>query len=81
MLGSRLLSAMNGNRILLAIGAMNLLMNVVGNLAFMHWFGVNGIAMSTSLMFLVATLTTFAAIRYRLADARRGASDRTRSAN
>ncbi len=83
MLGARLLSAMNGNRILLGIGGVNLLMNVGGNLVFMHWFGVNGIAMSTSLMFLVATLTTFAAIRYRLAeaDARRTAPYPPRSAN
>lgn len=70
MVGSRLLSALDGNRIVLWIGALNLAMNVAGNVLFMHWFGVKGIAMSTSLMYAVATLATLAAIRWRLADAR-----------
>ncbi len=69
ILGYRMLSALDGNRLVLAIGALNLLMNVGGNLVFMRRFGVNGIAMSTSLMYLVATLATLAAIRYKLADA------------
>ena len=55
---------------MLRIGALNLLMNVGGNVLFMHWFGVKGIAMSTSLMYVVATLATFAAIRVKLAEAR-----------
>jgi putative peptidoglycan lipid II flippase len=70
MLGARLLSALGGNHIVLGIGALNLAMNVGGNLLFMHWFGVKGIAMSTSLMYLVATLATLAAIRLKLADER-----------
>ena len=49
MVGYRLLSALDGNALVLRIGALNLLMNVGGNLVFMHWFGVKGIAMSTSL--------------------------------
>jgi putative peptidoglycan lipid II flippase len=70
MVGYRLLSALDGNALVLRIGALNLLMNVGGNVLFMHWFGVKGIAMSTSLMYVVATLATFAAIRVKLAEAR-----------
>jgi putative peptidoglycan lipid II flippase len=70
MVGYRLLSALDGNALLLRIGALNLLMNVSGNLVFMHWFGVKGIAMSTSLVYVVATLATFGAIKIKLAEAR-----------
>jgi len=66
MIGSRLLSALDGNRLVLCIAALNLAMNVGGNLLLMHWFGVRGIAMSTSLMYAVAAMATFAAIRLRL---------------
>jgi putative peptidoglycan lipid II flippase len=70
MVGYRLLSALDGNALLLRIGALNLCMNVGGNLVFMHWFGVKGIAMSTSLVYVVATLATFSAIKIKLADSR-----------
>jgi putative peptidoglycan lipid II flippase len=70
MVGYRLLSALDGNALLLRIGALNLFMNVSGNLVFMHWFGVKGIAMSTSLMYVVATLATFGAIKIKLAQSR-----------
>jgi putative peptidoglycan lipid II flippase len=70
MVGYRLLSALDGNALLLRIGALNLFMNVTGNLVFMHWFGVKGIAMSTSLVYVVATLATFTAIRIKLAEVR-----------
>jgi putative peptidoglycan lipid II flippase len=70
MIGFRLLSALDGNQIVLRIGALNLLMNVGGNYLFMHWFGVKGIAMSTSLVYLVAALVTWAAIKLKLAEVR-----------
>lgn len=70
MVGYRLLSALDGNALLLRIGALNLFMNVTGNLVFMHWFGVKGIAMSTSLVYVVATLATFGAIGIKLAETR-----------
>jgi putative peptidoglycan lipid II flippase len=68
MLGYRMLSALDGNRTVLAIGALNLVMNVGGNLLLMHWLGINGIALSTSLMYLVAMGVTMWAIRLRLAE-------------
>jgi peptidoglycan biosynthesis protein MviN/MurJ (putative lipid II flippase) len=70
MVGYRVLSAFDGNRTVLAIGVLNLLMNVGGNLLLMRCFGVRGIALSTSLMYLMAALATLTAIRYKLAEAR-----------
>lgn len=69
MLGYRVLSALDGNAIVLRIGALNLLMNIGGNYVLMHWFGVSGIAMSTSLMYLVATIATLLAIRAKVGEA------------
>ncbi len=68
LLGVRVLSSLGGNRTVLAIGALNLVTNVVGNLVLMQWFGVNGIAMSTSLVYVFATVATLAAIRMKLAE-------------
>jgi len=48
MLGARLLSALDGNSIMLRIGALNLALILPG-LPVMQWFGVAGIAISTSL--------------------------------
>ncbi len=69
MLGTRVLSALNGNRIVLCIGALNLLVNVVGNYVLMQWFGVDGIAMSTSLAYLLTVVVMLAAIRFKMAEA------------
>jgi putative peptidoglycan lipid II flippase len=70
MLGARVLSAMDANQIVLRIGALNLALNVAGNYVLMQWFGVNGIAMSTSLMYLVAAVVTLAAVGARIREAR-----------
>ena len=70
MLGYRLLASLEGNRLVLAIGAVNLVLNVVGDVVLMHYFGVRGIAMATSIVFLVATALTYVAIRLKLAAAR-----------
>ena len=70
MLGARILNALDANQIVLRLSALNLVMNVAGNYAFMHWFGVAGIAMSTSLVYFVSMIMIFAAIRFKLAEAR-----------
>jgi Na+-driven multidrug efflux pump len=44
-------------------------LNIVGDLVLMRWFGVAGIALSTSLVYLVAAVVTFAAIRLKMAEA------------
>ncbi len=67
LLGGRVLSALEGNAVVLRIAALNVLVNVTGNLLLMQWFGVEGIAMATSLMYVVATAATLAAIRQKLA--------------
>jgi putative peptidoglycan lipid II flippase len=69
MLGARVLSAMDGNQIVLRIGALNLLANVAGNYVLMQWFGVKGIAMSTSIMYVIATAATMMAVRRKLSEA------------
>jgi putative peptidoglycan lipid II flippase len=69
MLGARVLSALDGNAVVLRIGALNLAVNVVGNYVLMQWFGVRGIALATSLVYVVAALVTLLAIRVKLADA------------
>ena len=67
MLGYRVLASLDGNRSVLAIGMLNLALSVTLNVVLMHWFGVRGIAMSTSITSAVAMLVTYAAIRWRLA--------------
>lgn len=76
MLGARVLSALDGNPLVLWIGALSLVVNVTGNYVLMRWFGVNGIAMATSLVYVVATAATLAAIRLKLAETMRAASCR-----
>lgn len=70
MVGHRLLSALDCNHILLRIGAMNLALNVGGNLLLMHWFGVRGIAMSTSIVYAIAATVTWLAIRAKVNESR-----------
>ena len=67
LLGGRVLSALDGNAVVLRIAALNVVINVGGNLLLMRYYGVNGIAMATTLMYVVATLTTLWAIRLKLA--------------
>jgi putative peptidoglycan lipid II flippase len=68
MVGSRLLSALDAYQVTLRIGVLNLILNVVGNYVFMSFFGVKGIAMSTSLVYVAATVVTLVAIRFKLAE-------------
>jgi putative peptidoglycan lipid II flippase len=54
MLGVRLLVAMSKNHLLTAMAVVNLAVCVTGNLVFMRWLGVSGIALSTSIMYAVS---------------------------
>lgn len=69
MVGARVLSALDGNQIVLRIAALNLLVNVTGNYVLMQRFGVDGIAMSTSLVYVIAAAATLLAIRTKLREA------------
>ncbi len=68
MIGIRVLSALGSNRTLLRIAALNLAINIVGDYVLMQWYGVNGIAISTAIVYLVAATVTFIAIRVKLRD-------------
>ena len=66
MIGVRLLSALELNSTLLKIGAANLVVNILCSLLLAPWLGVVGIALSTTLMYVFATLLIFASARCRL---------------
>jgi putative peptidoglycan lipid II flippase len=55
MLLVRLISALQANRILMWGAAINLVVNIVFNYVLMKWMDVEGIALATSLMYLVST--------------------------
>lgn len=59
ILGLRLLSALESTRTLLWIGALNLLVNWAADVVFARWIGVNGIALSTSLVHVVSFALVF----------------------
>jgi putative peptidoglycan lipid II flippase len=58
-LGVRLLNALGKGRAIMAICAVNLTANLVGNWLFMKKMGVSGIALSTSVVYLVSCLQIF----------------------
>jgi putative peptidoglycan lipid II flippase len=66
ILGVRLLNALGMSRSILLICAANLVVNVLGNLFLMRWIGVAGIALSTSLVYLVSCAQVFWVIRREL---------------
>jgi putative peptidoglycan lipid II flippase len=70
MVGARVLSALDSNQIVLRIAALNLVLNVAGDYLLMQWFGVDGIAMATSLVYLAAAIVTWSAIRAKIAERR-----------
>ncbi len=68
IVASRLLTAMGENRTMLRISGVNLAVNVIGNFIFMHWFGVAGIALSTTCVYFISTALIYRAVRSRLRD-------------
>jgi len=75
MLGYRMLSALGSNSIVLGLGVLSLALNVGGNWLLMQWFGVTGIAMSTSLTILIVAIATLAVVRYKLGQAEAAAPE------
>ena len=55
ILGVRLISALAKNKILMKIAFVNLIVNIIGNYVLMQYLGVAGIALSTSLVYLLST--------------------------
>jgi putative peptidoglycan lipid II flippase len=56
ILAVRVLLAMSKNHLLTLMSVINLVVNVIGNIVFMRWFGVSGIALSTSLVYVVSMI-------------------------
>jgi putative peptidoglycan lipid II flippase len=71
MIGVRLLSALAKNSALMALSAINLLVNIIGNYVLMQFLGVAGIALSTSIVYAISTGMIFllVAIQLRKAEA------------
>jgi putative peptidoglycan lipid II flippase len=67
IIGVRLLSATGGNRLLMWISIGNFVTNIVGNYVFMQFWGVAGIALSTSLVYVVSSVVIYAGVRRRIA--------------
>jgi len=67
IIGVRLLSATGGNRLLMWISIGNFVTNIVGNYVFMQFWGVAGIALSTSLVYVVSSVAIYAGVRRRIA--------------
>jgi putative peptidoglycan lipid II flippase len=66
MIGLRALSALGANAAVLRISALSLVVNIIGDYVLMQWLGVDGIALSTSLVYLLAAAVTWWATRARL---------------
>lgn len=62
----RLISAMKANYLLTIGAVVSLVLNIVLNLLFIEWFGVAGIALSTSGVYLVAFLVNSVWVSWRL---------------
>jgi len=61
-LGVRFISALKKNSVLMVISAVNMVLNVVFNLILMTYWGVAGIALSTSFVYMVACGLVYASI-------------------
>jgi len=66
ILGVRLLSALGKNQLLMRIGAINLIVNVIGNYICMQYWGLAGIALSTSIVYALSMCMIFVALRNQL---------------
>ncbi len=55
----RLISALRANHILMWGAAINLVVNIGFNILFIHYFGLKGIALSTSFVYLISFLFLF----------------------
>ena len=61
-LGVRLVSALKRNSVLMVIAGVNMVANVIFNLILMRYAGVAGIALATSLVYLVSCALVYASI-------------------
>jgi putative peptidoglycan lipid II flippase len=62
----RLISSLQANHLLLFVTSINLVINIVLNYTFMRWLGLPGIALSTSVVYIVSTTLCYFIIMRRL---------------
>jgi putative peptidoglycan lipid II flippase len=74
LIGARILSALGRNRILMVVGALNVVTNAVGNLVLMRYLGLAGIALATSLTYLISCTLLLLVARRELAERERRAA-------
>jgi len=65
-LGVRLISALKENWVLMLISGVNMVANIVFNLILMKYWGVAGIALSTSFVYIVACGLIYASLAHSL---------------
>ncbi len=66
VLGVRALNALSANTAIMRISVVNLVVNVVADVTLVHYMGLPGIALSTSVVYLVSFTLIFMALRRRL---------------
>jgi putative peptidoglycan lipid II flippase len=66
ILGVHMLLALGGSRTISRIAATNLVVNVVANLVLLKLFGITGIALATSCLYLVSTALVYYHLRRKL---------------
>lgn len=66
IVGVRLLNAMGKSRSIMLICLVNMLVNVVANYVLMKYIGISGIALSTSLVYLISCALIFGALVHGL---------------
>ncbi len=71
LIGVRMLSALGRNSDIALIATINFFANIGLNLVFMRWLGVAGIALATSVVYMVSTALIFVALRHRMPDGER----------
>ncbi len=62
IMGVRLLSALKRNQTIMTIAAINLFINIIGNLVFIKYLGVAGISLSTSVVYAVSMFLIFVSL-------------------
>jgi len=66
ILGVRLLSAMRMNQVLMWVGILSFIVNLLGNYFFMKFWGVFGIALSTTTVYVISAMTIFYCVLLKL---------------
>lgn len=68
ILGIQLLHALSANRVLMWVGIGNFLTNILGNYVFMRMWGVPGIALATSMVYLLSMIVLLTTVWKRLGE-------------